>query len=448
MTEKPDAPTLSPDGQYLAYRITQTASKLSDIVLYNITTGTTTIWTTSQQNRINDHSYSPSFSRNSAFLLFQSAESDLMQGDFNASDDIFLKALPSIAFDKAWYGPQETAQITLNYRVFGAPWGDGTVKVRVQSDLDPVGFEIPLKQIGSNIDISTSSAAGQNLGFTSGPSDSTNKQIQVTEAGRFWVIFDPPLPGATLTNFAHFTTNLAPTLVAPSASILVGLGQTLTLHVAATSIPELGCQWFCNGAWLNGATQQTLIITNVSHTNAGWYEMLASNYAGMTLSEPILVTVADPPTIIAPPVDQRVDLGKNASFSVTVDGYTPMSVQWWFNQTNPVPGGNLTLTITNVQPQQVGSYCAVITNAVGSVTSQPVWLRLNIPAPSIANAQLGVDGTLHFSLAGLAGIPYVLLESTNLVSWTTNQSITLGADVMQIKVPANAKQVFYRLREQ
>jgi hypothetical protein len=59
----------------------------------------------------------------------------------------------------------------------------------------------------------------------------------------------------------------------------------------------------------------------------------------------------------------------NATFSVTTIGYSPMSYQWSFNATNILGATNVSLTLTNVNPNQTGGYSVTVTNAYGNLTS-------------------------------------------------------------------------------
>jgi hypothetical protein len=84
-----------------------------------------------------------------------------------------------------------------------------------------------------------------------------------------------------------------------------------------------------------------------------------------------------PPTITVQPANQTVNLNSNASFGVTAASLVPMSYQWLFNGTNIIGATNTTLTLTNVQPNEVGSYAVVVTNPAGSVTSSSATLTVN-----------------------------------------------------------------------
>jgi len=93
--------------------------------------------------------------------------------------------------------------------------------------------------------------------------------------------------------------------------------------------------------------------------------------------------VLGPPSITTQPQSQTVNQGDNVTFAVVASGSPPFSYQWYFNQTQAIPWGvTSTLTITNVQPANAGSYSVVVHNGF-SVTSSNAWLTVNrLPVPA------------------------------------------------------------------
>jgi hypothetical protein len=85
----------------------------------------------------------------------------------------------------------------------------------------------------------------------------------------------------------------------------------------------------------------------------------------------LVYTIDDsPPWIIAQPQSRIVAAGETLTLSVSVNGSLPLNYQWQFN------GGNITgaiessLTLSNLQPANAGEYSVVVSNTLGSVTSQ------------------------------------------------------------------------------
>jgi hypothetical protein len=79
-----------------------------------------------------------------------------------------------------------------------------------------------------------------------------------------------------------------------------------------------------------------------------------------------------PATVTAQPTNQSALYGSTVAISASITGTQPLTCQWWKNGTNLVDGGRLsgtttaTLTISNVQPGDLGNYTLVVTNAYGA----------------------------------------------------------------------------------
>jgi hypothetical protein len=87
---------------------------------------------------------------------------------------------------------------------------------------------------------------------------------------------------------------------------------------------------------------------------------------------------ADMPVITAQPQGQTVAQGGTATFSVTATAANPLTCQWFKDGVALTSATNTTLTLTNVQPNQIGYYSVAVSNAVTGVVS--------------ANAVLNVSG--------------------------------------------------------
>lgn len=93
------------------------------------------------------------------------------------------------------------------------------------------------------------------------------------------------------------------------------------------------------------------------------------------------------PIVIGQPQSQTVDDGSNVVFSVRVVGMVPLQYQWQ-KDGRLLPGNtNATLSISAATPGDAGVYVVVVTNRIGTATSQPATLRVltgcfaNLPAP-------------------------------------------------------------------
>jgi hypothetical protein len=78
----------------------------------------------------------------------------------------------------------------------------------------------------------------------------------------------------------------------------VELGGTATFRVEAAGWPPPQFQWFKDGVLLTGATQSTLVLSNVMQAQAGAYSVVVSNTAGASASAPASLLVLLPPSQI------------------------------------------------------------------------------------------------------------------------------------------------------
>jgi hypothetical protein len=103
---------------------------------------------------------------------------------------------------------------------------------------------------------------------------------------------------------------------------------------------------------------------------------------------------ASAPVILVQPTDQGVLAGSNATFNVTADGTPKPTYTWQFNGSDISGATGTTLTISNVQPSNGGSYSVAISNNQGYVKSSLATLLA-----------LGATNTLDFQLLpAVAGV--------------------------------------------
>jgi uncharacterized repeat protein (TIGR03803 family) len=126
------------------------------------------------------------------------------------------------------------------------------------------------------------------------------------------------------------------------------------------------------------------------------------------------------PQIIAQPANQTVWPGSTATFYVTVAGASPFYYQWRRNGTNLTDGVNVfgatrrILTLANVTPADVAPYSVVVSNTLGTATSDPALLTLLFPPSFLSAAKSNNSFALTWS--AVQGQRYQLQFKTNLNS--------------------------------
>ncbi len=79
--------------------------------------------------------------------------------------------------------------------------------------------------------------------------------------------------------------------VTVSPSTAVNIAGTATFNVAATGMPPLQFQWRANGQPIPGATSSSLVLTNLSLSAAGSYDVIVSNSFGFSNSPEVVLAV-------------------------------------------------------------------------------------------------------------------------------------------------------------
>jgi hypothetical protein len=199
-----------------------------------------------------------------------------------------------------------------------------------------------------------------------------------------------------------------------STSDLMGVSNyLLTKYFFSNPLNTAAFQWMFDGTNITGATNSTLILTNAQASTAGSYSVVISNIVGVATSSNAVITVHQPVSITSQPQDQSAALDGTATFAASVGGDAPVGVQWQFNGTNIAGQTNLTLSFTNVQTNNAGTYNLVATNGYGTAVSSNAVLTVVIPVLQVANTSstgaesvtvpvqlvaLGIENTLTFSL--------------------------------------------------
>lgn len=152
------------------------------------------------------------------------------------------------------------------------------------------------------------------------------------------------------------------------------------------------------------------------------------------------------PTIITPPRSQTVLAGSNVTLTVQAIGGG--SFQWQFNGADIVEATNTSLTLTNVQPAQEGTYTVAVTNSLGSTTSAPALLKVRYIFPLGNGLRLtnslytyGTAVSISFQSYFTNGMIYYTLDGTtpdfNGRSYTGPFSLPNSATIRAIAYSAN-----------
>jgi len=240
--------------------------------------------------------------------------------------------------------------------------------------------------------------------------------------------------------------------ISPSNTAYAGESRILSCSVSG---PVTSYRW----QWDNGsggasfadlAGASSLNYTQDTTGLSGYYQyqFIAANASSSVTSSVVTLTVnaASAPfittdTTVSPAAS--IYTGGTATFAAAFDGNHPIAYQWQANTgtgyTNVPAATANSLTLTNVQFGNAGSYQLVATNIVGSSTSSPVVLTVN----DVANAKYQWSAPVPFNglnadqiLTNVAGAIIdgasfgptawpVTLSSGRIIHFTTDGSIAI-----------------------
>jgi uncharacterized repeat protein (TIGR01451 family) len=256
--------------------------------------------------------------------------------------------------------------------------------------------------------------------------------VQPSNAGLYSVIVANRVGAATSSN-ALLTVNVPPTITRQPASVTASQGASVTFGVTAAGTLPLIYQWSFNGSSLPNATNSTLTLPGVLPSNAGSYSVVVGNVAGSATSLNAVLTVNVPPTITQQPVSVVTNQGVNVTFAVGATGSSPLSYQWQFNGRNLSGAIAATLTLSNVQTNQAGSYAVVVTNVAGSTISSIAVLVVeaappNNPVISLVSPANQTTFCYGGSIPLQANVSYATSPPTN-VAFYSGSTLLLGSTV-------------------
>ncbi len=219
-------------------------------------------------------------------------------------------------------------------------------------------------------------------------------------------------------------------IVYPPADATVIAGQPATFTVIATSGSPITYQWRKGTTNIPGATAATLTIPNTQPADAGSYRVVVTDPTRSITSPAVPLTVLVPPVITAQPQNDTINIGQNATFSVTATGTGPLTYLWRKNGVDLAGATARTLQISNATPGHEGLYSVVITGPGGVATSANARLTVNVPPAITAqptSVTSGAGGTVKFSVVatGTAPLGYQWRKGSTNLPGATMATLTL-----------------------
>jgi hypothetical protein len=229
-----------------------------------------------------------------------------------------------------------------------------------------------------------------------------------SDAGSYTVVVTNSVGSAT-SNAATLTVTAAataPTITTQPSSSSVTAGSAASFSVAASGTAPLTYQWRKDGAAISGATSSTYSIGSAATSDAGSYTVVVTNSVGSATSNAATLTVtaaATAPTITTQPSSSSVTSGNAASFSVAASGTATLTYQWRKDGTAISGATSSTYSIGSAAANDAGSYTVVVTNSVGSATSNAATLTVTAAATAPRLYSLAVRTALEANQVLIVG---------------------------------------------
>ncbi len=221
--------------------------------------------------------------------------------------------------------------------------------------------------------------------------------VRVAPDGAFWLALGGNggrLAPSTLLFRLHGTVTPLALVVSP-VSQTVPTGARVTFTAAATGTSRVTYQWKRNGSDLAGETNATLVLASARPADNGDYTVDVHNRSGTVTSRPATLLVLGAPEILSVRGAASLGLSDFLNLTVTARGVAPLGFQWR-KDGNPLPGATAAeLLLRAVTLTDAGRYDVVVTNELGSTTSDPIAVTVSVrPGAVIGSfpAALGLRG--------------------------------------------------------
>jgi hypothetical protein len=162
-----------------------------------------------------------------------------------------------------------------------------------------------------------------------------------------------------------------PTILSPPQSLEVVAGTNRAgFSVSAGNGPHT-FQWRWHGGPIPGATNSTLVLTNLNIDDAGGYSVVVSNAHAYVVSPEAWLTVRGPPNVYwdeFTPTNQTLVAGNELRLRAYTYGDGPVQFEWRRDGA-PLPQTNSVLVLETLTGADAGTYTVSVRSPYGSATN-------------------------------------------------------------------------------
>ena len=280
--------------------------------------------------------------------------------------------------------------------------------------------------------------------------------VQTNQAGNYSVVITNAY-GSVTSSVALLTVNRLVQTITFGAlpGKRVDDGPFSLTATTSSGLPVIFSSSVTSVATVSGST---VTLTGIGSTTITASQAGNATYLPATSVNQALAVGGIPPGITSQPASATViSVGSSATFSVTATGAAPLTYQWRKDGVALSGAIGATLTLVPTNRAAGGAYSVVVTNAFGSVTSNPALLRVMVTQRMERPELTGGAFKLRFGDVDGAGLTeadkngFTLQWSTNLVEWfdltNATRSVVGGKVELEDADAAGKARRFYRVLE-
>jgi hypothetical protein len=191
-------------------------------------------------------------------------------------------------------------------------------------------------------------------------------------AGNYSVtVYNPNSSVTSVSAALTVTPSISPVIITPPVGFqTVGVGARVTLSVEAGGTAPLSYLWYFNGAQIGGATGASLLLTNVTLSDAGTYTVVVSNSFGTTMNNGAVVNVITGEAGGTVNFNNRV-VGDVTAPIYDVDGHTGLSGPAFLAQLYAGLTASDLRPIGAAVPFRIGAAAGFFDGSVRTITTVP-----------------------------------------------------------------------------
>jgi hypothetical protein len=201
---------------------------------------------------------------------------------------------------------------------------------------------------------------------------------------------------------SNIISYVPPFIVKQPVEGTISIGSDYTFFVDLIGSPPFYYKWYKNDIPIGSGTDKELIIYDATLNDDASYYCVISNKSYSVQTDTVKLNIIIPPSIVLQPVSINTNPNTTIFFNVSATGSSPITYNWYKENTLISSSFNNLLYIFNAQTTDLGNYYCIISNQIGSVTSNTVQLTLNDPLVVVTtpnNISLNVGQTLNISLS-------------------------------------------------